>query len=129
MAKRLLDRPGGLIVHDLRPEAVAKFERKGARVAAGPQEVAEAADIISVMVVNAAQVEQVLEGILTTATPGTIVAVHSTVSDTTIIRLNERAQTQGVEVVDAAVSGGPMGAAEGTLAAMVGASPEAFERC
>ncbi|MFF1613010.1 NAD(P)-dependent oxidoreductase [Amycolatopsis sp. NPDC058278] len=132
MARRLLDWPGGLIVHDVRPEALEPFREAGARTADSPREVAASAGVISLMVRDDAQVEEVLSGpagILETATPGTVVAIHSTIAAATATRLAETYRPRGIEIVDAPVSGGAPGAAKGDLAVMVGAGEKAFERC
>jgi 3-hydroxyisobutyrate dehydrogenase-like beta-hydroxyacid dehydrogenase len=130
MARRLLEWPGGLVVYDVRPEALVPFLEAGARAAGSPREVAESAEVISLMVRDDAQVSDVLTGpagLLETATPGTVVAIHSTISATTATRLAETHSS--IEIVDAPVSGGAPGAAQGNLAVMVGASDTAFERC
>ncbi len=128
MAKRLRDWPGGLTVFDVVAEATEPFARKGNRVAVTPAEVAEHAQLICVMVRDDAQVTDVLagaDGILTTARPGTVVAIHSTVEADTPARLADLAAARGVHVIDAPVSGGAMGAHSGTLALMVGGADEA----
>ncbi len=84
------------------------------------------------MVRDEDQVRDVLsgsDGLLSTATPGTVVAVHSTISADGAAALAAVAAEAGVELVDAPVSGGAMGAHEGTLAIMVGGSDAAVERC
>ena len=58
------------------------------------------------------------DGVLATGRAGVVVAVHSTIAAGTAERLAERAAPAGVAVVDAPVSGGFMGAAEGTLAVL-----------
>ncbi|MFI7000810.1 NAD(P)-dependent oxidoreductase [Nocardia sp. NPDC050175] len=131
MAKRLLDWPGGLTVCDVRPDASKPYTEEGAEAAPSPAEVAEHATVISVAVVNDAQVRDVItgrEGVLRSAAPGTVVAVHSTISDRTAEELAAECTTHGVELVDAPVSGGRPGATKGTLAVMVGGSDAAFER-
>jgi 3-hydroxyisobutyrate dehydrogenase-like beta-hydroxyacid dehydrogenase len=83
------------------------------------------------MVRDDAQVADVLtgpDGILSAAQPGTVVAIHSTVEADTPARLAALAADHGVEVVDAPVSGGFMGAYAGTLAVMVGGTNEAFAK-
>lgn len=128
MAKRLLAWPDGLTVCDVVPEATAPFAADGAHVAATPAEVAERSGVISLMVRDDAQVAEVLtgtDGILATAVPGTVVAIHSTVEAATPARLRDEALRHDVEVVDAPVSGGFMGAHEGTLALMVGGTDDA----
>jgi len=132
MAKHLLGWPGGLTVYDVRDDASARFAEKGAQVATSPGGVAAASGVISVMVRDDAQVEKVMcgdGGLLTAAAPGTVIAIHSTISDETVPRLAKLAQAHGVHVADAPVSGGFMGAHQGSLAVMVGASDEAFGRC
>ncbi|KZS57772.1 NAD(P)-dependent oxidoreductase [Mycobacterium ostraviense] len=130
MAKRYLDWPGGLTVFDVRTEAMAPFVEGGATAAASLAEVADA-DIISVTVLDDAQVRSVIvgaDGLAAHAKPGTIIAIHSTISDTTAVELARQLEPQGVYVVDAPVSGGAGAAAEGKLAAMVGADDETFQR-
>ncbi|MFD6162054.1 NAD(P)-dependent oxidoreductase [Nocardia sp. NPDC060256] len=131
MAKRLLDWPGGLTVCDVRPEAMKPYTEEGAEAAPSPAEVAEHATVVSVAVVDDAQVRDVItgrEGVLRSAAPGTVVAVHSTISDRTAEELAAECTTHGVELIDAPVSGGRPGATKGTLAVMVGGSDAAFER-
>lgn len=131
MARRLLGWPGGLTVNDVAAEATAPFAEAGARVAATAAEVAEHAQVISVMVRDDAQVAEVLSGengILSAAAPDTIVAVHSTVEAATPARLAAQAEDHGVHLVDAPVSGGWMGAEQGTLAVMLGAPDDIAER-
>ncbi|MFE5879248.1 NAD(P)-dependent oxidoreductase [Rhodococcus sp. NPDC056506] len=130
MATRLLDWPGGLVVCDARPEALEPFTTAGAGAASTPAEVAARASIISVTVLDDAQVCDVVDGphgILTTARPGTVVAIHSTISDTTAVELARICEVRGVLLIDAPISGGAGGAAQGRLAVMIGGSEEAFE--
>jgi 3-hydroxyisobutyrate dehydrogenase-like beta-hydroxyacid dehydrogenase len=132
MARRLADWPGGLWVHDLDQDAVAALERIGAKGAGTPREVAEQARVVSVMVRDDEQVREVLEGpggILEGAVPGACVVVHSTIRPDTAQQLAHTAAARGVHVVDAPVSGGFMGAADGRLAIMVGGTDEAFAAC
>ncbi|MGK8524087.1 NAD(P)-dependent oxidoreductase [Nocardia asteroides] len=131
MAKRLLDWPGGLAVCDMRPEAVEPFLAAGADAVTSAAELARQAAIISITVVNDEQVREVItgpEGVLRTAAPGAVVAVHSTISDRTAEELGAVCGERGVELVDAPISGGAPGATRGALAVMVGGSAAAFER-
>lgn len=131
MARRLLDRPEDLVVMDISAAATAPFAAEGATVAASAAELAERAEVISVVVRDLAQVADVLDGpdgILGAAAAGTVVAVHSTISAEGAASLAERAAAAGVDLVDAPISGGAMGAHEGTLAVMVGGPADAVER-
>ncbi|NMN97049.1 NAD(P)-dependent oxidoreductase [Antrihabitans stalactiti] len=130
MAKRLVDWPGGLVVCDMRQEATQPFREAGAAVADSSKDVAATARVISITVLDDAQVRDVIagpDGILQTAGPGTVIAVHSTISDETAVELGAECARQGVEFVDAPVSGGAPGAAKGALAVMVGGSATAYE--
>lgn len=131
MARRLLDRPDELVVLDVAAAATAPFAAEGATVAATPAELAARARVISIVVRDEAQVAEVLDGpdgLLAGAAAGTVVAVHSTISAEGAVALAERAAAAGVDLVDAPISGGAMGAHEGTLAVMVGGSDDAVER-
>jgi 3-hydroxyisobutyrate dehydrogenase len=132
MATHLIDWPGGLVVCDVRAEATRPWVGKGATVAATPAEVAKGADVISVMVLDDAQVRDVISGpsgILGAAERGTVIAIHSTVRAETAVELAAIAAAQGIHVVDAPVSGGFMGAHGGTLAVMLGGDDDAVARC
>jgi 3-hydroxyisobutyrate dehydrogenase len=130
MALRLADWPGGLWVFDIDPAAAAALESAGAKVAATPREVAEHAACVSVMVRDDLQVREVVagvDGLLSGARPGGVLAVHSTVHPNTVTELGSLAAQHGVQVLDAPVSGGAPGAREGRLAVMVGGETAAFE--
>ena len=117
MALRLAAAEGiELSVYDLLPDPVAELEAAGARAATSVTELD--ADVVCVMVRDDDQVRQVA----TAVGPGPVVVVHSTVAPGTPGEL----EAQGLTVVDAPVSGGPMGAADGSLAIMVGGSDTAY---
>lgn len=115
-----------LLVHDVREEAAAPFVERGARVAS-LKELAVECDVISVVVLTDQQVRDVVGELLVDATEGTVIAIHSTIDTHTAPELAAAAAAKGVHVVDAPVSGGPVGAAEGRLAVMVGAERPAYE--
>jgi 3-hydroxyisobutyrate dehydrogenase-like beta-hydroxyacid dehydrogenase len=125
MAKRLVDWPGGVTVFDVRTEAMTPLAEAGAALADSVADVATA-DIISVTVLNDEQVRDVVGELAVNAKPGTVIAVHSTISPGTAVELAEQLAPQGIHVVDAPVSGGGGAAEKGKLAIMVGASDEAF---
>jgi len=128
MATRLLDWPHGFTVCDIRPDAVAPFVDKGASAADTPAALAVECAVISVMVLDDQQTSDVVagrDGLLASARPGTVIALHSTITPQTAERLAATAAESGVDVVDAPVSGGFIGAHEGTLAVMIGGSDDA----
>ncbi|CDQ45195.1 MULTISPECIES: NAD(P)-dependent oxidoreductase [Mycolicibacterium] len=125
MAKRLADWPDGLIVFDVRTEAMTPLAELGAQLADSVADVAKA-DVISVTVLNDAQVREVVIELGEHAAPGTVIAIHSTIEPGTAPELAERLAAKGVHIVDAPVSGGAGAADKGELAVMVGASEEAY---
>jgi 3-hydroxyisobutyrate dehydrogenase-like beta-hydroxyacid dehydrogenase len=127
MAKRLVDWPGGVTVFDVRAEAMTPLAEAGATLADSVADVATA-DIISVTVLNDAQVRDVVAELADHAKPGTVIAIHSTISPDTAVELAEELAPQGVHIVDAPVSGGGGAAENGELAVMVGAEREVYER-
>ncbi|MGU3499957.1 NAD(P)-dependent oxidoreductase [Mycobacterium sp. C31M] len=126
MAKRLADWPDGLIVFDVRTEAMTPLAELGASLADNIADVAKA-DVISVTVLNDAQVRDVVGELGAHAAPGTVIAIHSTIEPGTAPELAEQLAPKGIHIVDAPVSGGAGAADKGELAVMVGADDEAYE--
>ncbi|NHC23141.1 NAD(P)-dependent oxidoreductase [Nocardioides sp. IC4_145] len=113
-------------VYDVATGPLAELEAAGAKVGGSVAEVAAAVDVLCVMVRDDDQVRAVLDEALTTAREGMVFVVHSTVAPGTPSELADLAARSGVRLLDAPVSGGPMGAADGTLAILVGGEDEAF---
>ena len=124
MAQRLESGDVDLWVWDVAAAATQGF----INVAGSMAELAERCDVVCVMVRDDAQVQDVLDALLATAKPGLVVAVHSTIHPDTASHLAMVAAAREVELVDAPVSGGAMGAADGTLAIMVGGSDAAYDK-
>lgn len=135
MAANLARAGVDLTVHDLDSRPVEQLAGLGARVAASPFEIGERCNVVHVVVWDDAGVESVVlgdeshPGILGAARPGTIVAVHSTIGLETCRKVADAAGERDVGVLDAAISGGEVRAADGSLAIMVGGSPEHYETC
>ncbi len=127
MAMRLTGWPGGLVVFDVRDEAMEPFDAAGATAAGALAEVATA-DVISVTVLDDGQVREVVDELARHVAPDTVIAVHSTISDTTAVDLADHYAPKAIHVVDAPVSGGAGAATKGELATMVGASRGIYER-
>ena len=126
-AMRLVDWPDGLVVYDVRDEAIAPFGEAGATLARSVAEVA-AADLISITVLDDAQVREVVAELADHVSPGTVIAIHSTIADTTAEELARDLGPKGIHVIDAPVSGGGGAAQKGELATMVGAPREIYDR-
>ena len=127
MAKRLVDWPGGLVVYDVRAEAMTPLAELGAALADSVADVADA-DIISVTVLNDEQVRDVVGQLVRKAKPDTVIAIHSTIRDTTAVELAGQFDPQGIHIVDAPISGGAGAAQKGELAVMVGAQRSVYEQ-
>lgn len=125
MAKRLADWPDGLIVFDVRAEAMAPLTDLGATAADTIADVARA-DVISVTVLTDAQVRTVVAELAEHAEAGTVIAIHSTIEPFTAGELADQLRPSGIHIVDAPVSGGAAAADKGELAVMVGADEEAY---
>jgi 3-hydroxyisobutyrate dehydrogenase-like beta-hydroxyacid dehydrogenase len=115
-----------LWVHDIRAEATARFVENGAR-AGSLKDLASNCEVISVVVLNDAQVRGVVSELLEHTGPGTVIAIHSTIDIQTAPQLAATAAPQGIHIIDAPVSGGAAGAVEGRLAVMVGGDRQAYE--
>ncbi len=126
MALRLAGAGVPLWVYDVADAPLKELGAAGARVAADVAEVAANVEVLCVMVRDDDQVREVLAHALGVAREGLVIVVHSTVAPPTPGELADTAAHHGVRVVDAPVSGGAMGATDGSLAILVGGSDEAF---
>ena len=104
----------------------------GAKGAGSPKEVAENSDIVVSIVTDSQDVEEVIlgpEGAIHGARPGAVVIDMSTISPSVTRRIAEELGEKGVGMLDAPVSGGAIGARDGTLSIMVGGEDETFQEC
>ena len=118
-------------VFDISGEAMALRVAKGARAATSAADAATGASFVSIVVFDDAQLLEVTlgdDGILRSLTADAVVAIHTTASLATIVRIAEAASESGVSVIDAGVSGGADGATNGTLLTMVGGTDDAVAK-
>lgn len=116
-------------VVDVRPGVAEEFAAEGGTVYATAAELAAELDVLVSVVVNAAQVEQVLfgpQGAAETLRPGSVFVMCSTVLPTWSAELEQRLAERGVRYLDAPISGGAAKAAAGQLTMMTSGSPEAY---
>jgi 2-hydroxy-3-oxopropionate reductase len=93
--------------------------------------VARAAEIVVTMVTAAADCDEVTlgkQGIIEGAARGSVVVDMATISPLAARRIAETLMARGIEHIDAPVSGGPMGARDGTLSIMAGGAAAVFAR-
>jgi 2-hydroxy-3-oxopropionate reductase len=131
MAKNLMEAGYDLVVHNRSPEKAEELAGEGATAAGTPREVAEGCDVVITMLPDSPQVEEVLSGeggVFEGVREGALIVDMSTISPVVTESLSARAKEKGVSLLDAPVSGGDVGAIEGTLSIMVGGDEEDFER-
>ena len=116
-------------VFDPREQAVTGRVACGATAADSSVDAGHGADIVCVMVHDDAQVLDVVDSQLIEAmAPDGIVVLHSTVTVATVREARQRCRRRGRHLVDVCVSGGPVGARDGTLVLIAGGEPELLER-
>lgn len=131
MAKNILNAGYPLVVHNRSQESVEELVSLGASAASSPREVAAQADIVFTNLPDSPDVEAVAlgpEGIIEGAKQGTIFVDNSTIKPSTARLIAEKMSAIGVECLDAPVSGGDIGAINGTLTIMVGGPGTAFQK-
>ena len=131
MARNLIEDGHELVIHNRTRAKAEKLAMLGAEVATSPREVAGRSDVIITMLPGPPEVEEVLageNGLLEGVRDGSLIVDMSTSSPLLAQELSRTANTRGVGMLDAPVSGGDIGAIEGTLSLMVGGEKEDFER-
>lgn len=126
-AKRLVCDRFDAHVYDVYQPAVDELVEAGAIGCASVAELSAACVHIGVCVRDDAQVEELLyggAGILVNAASGTLVAIHSTVTQANLLKWADDAGKRGIDLIDAPITGGAHRAAEGTLCYMVGGTEE-----
>ena len=114
-----------------REKAEAWAAEHGAEVADTPADVARASDVVITMVVDGAQVAEVLlgeDGVVHGAREGLLCVDMSTIAPTETRAIGSSLAEHGVHLVDAPVTGSAPRAEDGTLTIMVGGDPGDVER-
>ncbi len=132
MSLRLLAAGYALTVWNRSRDKLAPLTAKGAQAADSPAGVAAAADIILMCVTDQHAAEKVLfgpDGIAAGGAAGKLVVDFSSIAPASARAFAARLEREcGMGLVDAPVSGGTVGAEQGTLAIMAGGKPEHIER-
>lgn len=132
MVGRLLQSGHNVMVWNRTPEKAHAFEQQGARVAADPAEMARECELVILCLTHEDAVREVVFGPHGLSQGGALrhVVDHSSISPDATREMAQRLRTDaGATWVDAPVSGGVVGAANGTLAVMAGGDPVAVEHC
>lgn len=131
MALNLMKHGHQMGVYARRPESAAPLVAAGAASYKTPAELAAACEVVFTVVTYSSDVEQVVlggNGIIHGARAGSMVVDMETISPTVARNIAQALAAKGIDMLDAPVSGGPMGAGQATLSIMVGGKPAAFER-
>jgi 3-hydroxyisobutyrate dehydrogenase len=130
MAQNLLKSGHQVFGYDLSAVALQHFAEAGGVVCDSPQAAAKQADIVVSMLPAAKHVREVYLGehsILEVLQAGSLCIDSSTIDPQTIQEVAAAAQARQIRICDAPVSGGTLGAKDGSLTFMVGADVETFE--
>jgi 3-hydroxyisobutyrate dehydrogenase len=120
-----------LVVFDLNPAAVSELVERGAEAAASPAALARRCEVIFLCLPTSEHVRMAIfgtEGLIEGLKPGAILVDQTTGDPNATRAMAEKLAVRGIELVDAPVSGGAMGAEAGTIAIMLGASEAQRER-
>jgi len=131
MAARLLEAGHTLFVHNRSPAKCQPLADRGAMVCSSPADVACRSEVVFISVPDTPDVASVLfdpDGIIDGAEPGLVVVDTSTISPSATRQFARRLKDLEIDLLDAPVSGGDVGAKDGTLAIMVGGDVLAYEK-
>jgi 2-hydroxy-3-oxopropionate reductase len=131
MAGHLVKAGHKVLVYDVNAAAVQELAAKGAVACKSGKEVAEKTGIIFIMVPDTPDVEAVLfgkGGLAEGLKAGSIVVDMSSISPIATKEFAKRLSAMGVQMLDAPVSGGQVGAENAALSIMVGGDPGVFEK-
>ena len=127
MATNLLKANYEVIGYDINEEFVKQLLPKGLKEASDLNDISKHIDIIITMLPNGEIVEQVLDTIIDSLKPGTLITDCSTIDVDKAKILHKKCEDKKLLSLDAPVSGGVGGAENGTLTFMVGGTEDAYE--
>ena len=127
MVRRLLEAGHTVHVHSRSPGPVEEMVAIGAAAAGSAADVVRRADLVHTALPTPADVDAVYERMLPAARGGQLFVEHSTIRPSHARRWEASYRERGAPYLDAPVSGGPTGAAAGTLTVMVGGDEAAFD--
>lgn len=131
MAGHLMAAGHSMAVYARRPESAAPLKAAGATVCESPAALAAQCEVVFTMVTASSDFESIAlgpRGLIEGAARGMVVVDMETISPAVARRVASRLAEQGIDMLDAPVSGGPMGAEQATLAIMAGGSAAVFEK-
>jgi 3-hydroxyisobutyrate dehydrogenase len=130
LARRLL-RKDKMRVYDLRPEMMARLADLGGIASQSPKALAANSDVVMMCLPTSAEVQQAIfgsDGLATGLKKGSLIADMTTGDPNATRAMAKELAKSGITLIDAPVSGGPHGAAAGTIAIMVGAPADVYDQ-
>src|SRR5713226_1140498 len=131
MARNLMKAGYSLIVHNRSRPAVEELAKEGARATGNPQQLTAQSEVVITMLPDSPEVDQVFagdQGVFAGAKQGTLLIDMSSISPVVARRLAKEAESRGLDMLDAPVSGGEVGAIQAALSIMIGGKSAAVER-
>jgi 2-hydroxy-3-oxopropionate reductase len=128
MVRNLLKAGNTVTVFNRSQAAIDQLAQDGASPASSSKQVAEQSDIVITCLPDSPDVESVVKEILQGARSGMLFIDMSTIAAATSKKIYTELKSHGIQALDAPVSGGDIGAQQGTLSIMVGGEKEAFDR-
>ena len=126
VAANLLKKGFGVVGRDVNPEALSWLESIGGQAGASSQSIADYCDVVISFVVNDKQTEEMLfgsDGLASKLKPDSVLITCSTMAPKYVRDLAQRLAALKIHLVDAPVTGGKVGASNGTLTIMVAGEP------
>lgn len=117
-----------LVVYDLRRESARPIEEAGATVAESVATLAQGVDVLFTSLPGPKEMDATARELLASMPPGSTWFDLTTNSATVVREVSARFQAKGIAMLDAPVSGGPVGARSGKLAIYAGGDRAAFDR-
>lgn len=132
MAKNILKAGFPIVVFSRTKGPVEELVKEGASSADSPKEIGQRSDVIITMLPDSKDVKDVLlgeNGVIHGANPKSVVIDMSSINPLVTKEIENALRQNNIEMLDAPVSGGEIGAIQGKLAIMVGGKKEIFDDC
>jgi 3-hydroxyisobutyrate dehydrogenase len=131
VCRHLLDEGYGLSIYDADPGALARLGDTTAEPAVSPEALAAGSDVVLLSLPNSGAVEEVVfekSGLKEGLSSGKALIDTSSSRPSSTRTISKKLAAEGIDMLDAPVSGGVLRAREGTLSVMVGGKRTVYER-
>jgi 3-hydroxyisobutyrate dehydrogenase-like beta-hydroxyacid dehydrogenase len=130
MVPHLLNNDFLVNVFDIKPEAMEYMINKGAKGAASSADLASKSNVLITSLPDSPIIEEVFlgrNGLVEGIKSGSVAIDMSSASPSSTRKISNILESKGVKMLDAPVSGGPLGAKSGKLTIMIGGDEKVFE--